>query len=583
MHSRGCHCANYSRNASSFYQRLPAAVDLFFERLYPLPSYAFLHPATTKTRCAERKLELPLAYAICGLVSFKCDFDAQDSGFACIQMAEQIIWQQLERLTILSRLEALLLIIHYRKETGRFQRAFMLIAMAARAAAAMRLNHEHPELNPVAQEKRRRLVWSLKLVERYFSIGLQEFEVCPYETLYIQLPSREDEFNLRNHPRGFASEDRDEVGAYRLCIKLEAVRRDVMKLSRYIDMCDESFPQLPKLIQGLERELANVELKLPHGADLTPAALITLLSNRWLPRHVFLYLSWHQCHCDLYRLMLSGYQEAAPSAGLRSLDPTYSAKAEYQCLQHASSIVRIVTSLNEQSTLPHSLDFDTAICVYQSVRLIFFISRFGKGINLPSSEFATSRAALCIAALKRFFPSSVLVRPIVNELERVMKEFTSRGIVPQRWSSAPEQPEYPNDPSRKLSSVAKARQKFAIHSLLLQAEFADDEDDDMPPWTNASSPSIGSLLTVQRGHTLPSPVDSSLLHPPAASDSAESQWSPMGAASLASPGQYSDYPMPLDSWDMDTSAPEQPQDLQFPLFPWFGLQSSHWPLTSDAQ
>lgn len=70
----------------------------------------------------------------------------------------------------------------------------MLAALAARTAAALRLNYERTELAPVAQEARRRLYWALYLLDDYFCVGLREFELCPEETIYLQLPCREEIF-----------------------------------------------------------------------------------------------------------------------------------------------------------------------------------------------------------------------------------------------------------------------------------------------------------------------------------------------------------------------------------------------------
>ncbi|KAI1345446.1 hypothetical protein F5Y01DRAFT_300517, partial [Xylaria sp. FL0043] len=96
----------------------------------------------------------------------------------------------------------------------------MLTATAARFAAAMRLNHERPDLDPITQEVRRRIVWSLKIVKRYFSVGLQEFQACPIETIYLRFPCAENEFGCDN--------SNGDDGAYSLFVQLELIRHDIM-------------------------------------------------------------------------------------------------------------------------------------------------------------------------------------------------------------------------------------------------------------------------------------------------------------------------------------------------------------------
>ncbi|GKT46273.1 uncharacterized protein ColSpa_06454 [Colletotrichum spaethianum] len=335
-------------------QYLPASVKSFFEKVYPLPSHAFLHPETTRERCREGKIDPALGHAICALATLHSgsDFQIRDRAAAWVQTVEQRIWQHLENPTI-PRLQALLLVIRYQMETWKFQRAFMLTATAARFAAALRLNHERPDLDFVAQEVRRRIMWSLKVTERYFSVGLPEFEACPIETIYLQFP-----------------------------------------------------------------------------------------------RVVF-----------------------------AAVDAAYVASSEQSCLLHATAIIQILTNLNQYSTSHLLLEFDAAICAYHATRLLLFISQSGRVPDCPSPEFAVSRAALCLAALKRFFPSSALAKPIIDDMERLTK-----GHAPQESGiggiSSPDFQEGSRKLDEQLPDAAKARQRLAIHSLLRQADFTDEDDGD---------------------------------------------------------------------------------------------------------
>ncbi|KAK1675015.1 hypothetical protein BDP55DRAFT_508504, partial [Colletotrichum godetiae] len=431
---------------------LPGAVESFFEKVYPLPSHAFMHPETTRERCREGRIDSALAHAICALATLHCGSDLQtrDRATSWVQTAEQKIWQHLENPTI-PRLQALLLVINYQMETGKFQRAFMLTATAARFAAAMRLNHERPDLDFVAQEIRRRIMWSLKITERYFSVGLPEFEACPIETIYLQYPSSENEFSNDNGNSGDGS-------CYRLYVRLEITRRDIMKLTRGVTLCDQPFLPLAKLIGDFESDLGEIGSFMPDGTDFSFGNIEALDGDRWLRRRLFMHISFHQAHCDLYRILLSGYPEAAPRVVLEAVDIDYITAAEQNCLKHATAIIRILTGLNQHSTAHLLLEFDTAICAYHATRLLLFIARSQRTPGCPSPEFALSRAALCLAALQRFFPSSALVKPIIDDMERL-----SRGHAPQEAG---------------IGGLSSPEQRLAIHSLLRQADFTDEDDGD---------------------------------------------------------------------------------------------------------
>ncbi|KAK1855543.1 hypothetical protein CCHR01_01867 [Colletotrichum chrysophilum] len=457
-----------SLHGAEIAQHIPACVESFFEKVYPLPSHAFLHPETTMERCRAGKIDPALAYAICALATLHSasDLQTRERATPWVQTAEQRIWHHLECPTI-ARLQALLLIIHYQMETGRFQRAFMLTATAARFAAAMRLNHERPDLDLVAQEVRRRIMWSLKITERYFSVGLPEFEACPIETIYLQFPSAEEDFCPTFEP--------GDGSCYRLYVRLEIIRRDIMKLTRGVALCDQPFMPLAKLIGDFERDLAEIGSQMPDGTEFPLSQLEVHFNDRWLRRRLFMHVSFHQAHCDLYRILLSGYPEAAPRVVLDAIDEGYITAAYRNCLKHSTSIIQILTNLNQHSPSHLLLEFDTAICAYHATRLVLFLSRSGRTQDLPSPEFAQSRAALCLAALKRFFPASALVKPIINDMERL-----TQGHAPQKTGigglSSPEFQEGRRNLEQQLSTAAKARQRLAIHSLLRQADFTDEDD-----------------------------------------------------------------------------------------------------------
>ncbi|KAI0534158.1 hypothetical protein GGR58DRAFT_516325 [Xylaria digitata] len=451
-------------------RNLDDLVDVYFDRVYPLPSHAFLHPARTRERCREGKADQALAYAICALATWHSqpDQDARARADAWSKTAENRILRHLESPTI-SRLQALLLIINYQMQAGLFQRAFMLMATAARYAAAMRLNHERPDLDPITQEVRRRIIWSLKIIERYFSVGLPEFEACHIETIYLRFPCPESEFGC--------DVSGGDDGAYSLFVRLELVRRDIMKLTRAVSLCEQPYNPLTKLIADLKGDLDKVALQLSSNAS--HASLSTSVDgdgNHLSIRQVFAHISFHQASCDLHRILLKGYPEAAPRIVLDAVDEAHTETAQHECLKHASAIVQILTNLNHNSKSALLLEFDTAICTYHAVRLILFIARSGHNIDGPTPEFAASRADLCLVAMRRFFAHSALAQPIIDDIERLKKGLTPEEAVVGGLTSPPEFQEGRRNMEQQLSEAAKARQRLAIHSLLRRADFTDEDE-----------------------------------------------------------------------------------------------------------
>ncbi|KAF5609294.1 beta-glucosidase [Fusarium subglutinans] len=313
--TRGSGYVGPSRN------QIDTLLDVFFKFVYPMPSYAFLHPEATRRRCRSHDVHRALPASICAVAMLylhrevNLDLDRrQDSGQRAlgrivtsaddtwIRIAEESIWQSLESPSI-TKLQALLLVIHH----------------------------------------------------------------------YLQLPSQ-----------------------------LSACMEKPAPILEALLSADESFDPLGNSSNG-DRS-----------------------TSRWLPRLLLAHISWHQAHCDINRILLPGYSEAAPAAVLVGHDHQALLAAEAQCLHHAMRIIYILTALNQHSTQHHLLEFDTAICAYHATRLILFISRFGQGPARPSPEFALSRAELCLAALKRFFRFSALVSPVLGELEESIAIFSEQ-------------------------------------------------------------------------------------------------------------------------------------------------------------
>ncbi|KAL6849678.1 hypothetical protein ACO1O0_009221 [Amphichorda felina] len=492
---------------------IPALMEAFFQHVYPLPSYAFLHPPTISKKFSDGTIEKCLVNAIAAVSSVRAPGirPCPNLESAWIQEAETLIWQHLESPSI-ARLQAMLLVILYRAETGQLRRAFMLASLAGRAATAMRLNHERPGSSPISLEVRRRLMWSLKLVERYFSVGLPEFELCPVENIYIQLPCVEYQFSGDSD----TWEAADDRGSYHISVKLEMFRRDVMKLNRSLALCDQPFPQLPKLMDDFQQHLDRIGAQLPDGPEPSPSQIDVWLHSRWLPRYLIMRLSFHQTHIDLYRLLLRNFRDAAPRVVVDSLDVEFLNTAEALCIRHAKMTVQTIAALSSSSlrrggggggdndnddndgTPPRLLEFDTAICAYTASRMLLFTARFGFTPERPSEEFALSRAELCLAAVRRFFPRSMLVRPIIGELQRLIDVFASNGTpAPSRFSSP--KPEASGqdhrDPTTQLSSAARIRQRLAIHSLLRQANFVDEDDEVEEAGAAAAAAVVGEPMT----------------------------------------------------------------------------------------
>lgn len=220
------------RTSSPTPQQVRSLVEEFFARLYPLPSFCFLHKETVIRRCVEKTIDESLKLAICAITAMMFGRHKEESA-NWAQEGERLILDRLDRPSIFT-MQASLLIIRYRAGVGQFPRAFILAGLAARWAVAMRLNYEHSSLSPVAQEVRRRTFWSLYLLEDSFCVGLKEFELFDPEIIHLQLPCEDADFTQeRPSTTGYLQPGRglepEVLGSRAAFVKLAFIRRGIMR------------------------------------------------------------------------------------------------------------------------------------------------------------------------------------------------------------------------------------------------------------------------------------------------------------------------------------------------------------------
>ncbi|KAI5918660.1 hypothetical protein F4810DRAFT_704072 [Camillea tinctor] len=449
-------------------------VEDYFQYLYPLPSFAFLHKPTVIQRCLDRTINEPLRLAICAVTALQL----QRASFChdlWVQEAEQTVLQQIGRPSIF-HLQALLLVVRYRIDSGEFPAAFMLAALAARTAVALRLNYERSELAHVAQEARRRLFWSLYLLDDFFCVGLREFELCPEETIHLQLPCSEAIFEAGQysqtgtlHPS--PSDNAMLIGLRGVFIRLTSARRAIMRLNRRVGLGEESSLMIGQRIRQFERELMLLNTTL---GPLDRYSVTNLTLCKWQAQFVMLHMSWHQCHCDLYRMVLNGYGEAAPSRVLAGIDPRDRVAMQLKCLEHAEDIIRILSDFTNHGDSSCLLERDAAVCAFESARLVMFGARLPGAIS--TLDVAINKARLSLHIITQFFPYSASTRPLKTDLECLIASYSVRLALQSQTQSSetPSEPDRPSRSSSKVSQYANSRQRLSVQSLLLQSDFADD-------------------------------------------------------------------------------------------------------------
>ncbi|KAM0211076.1 hypothetical protein ACHAQD_010406 [Fusarium lateritium] len=445
-------------------------VSLYFERLYALPSYSFLHQATVVQRCRDKSIDRALQLAICSITAIHFD-KYQDERDGWAQEAERLILERLEEPSIF-KIQSSLLLIRHRAAIGQFPRAFIMAGLAARWAAALRLNYEHSKLSPVAQEVRRRTFWSLYLLEDSFCVGLKEFELFDPEIIYLQLPCEDEDFNQEKHvATGYLQPGKglepEVLGPRAAFVRLSSVRRAIIRFNRRISMKEVNTSELFSSIERFQNDLLRLKTKLSPQDQYPPS---NLGNTHLSPQYITMHMSWHQCHCDLYRIFITEFPESTPHASIDCISVSEKASMKERCISHAEQMVNILSDFVQHKEEKTMLEFDAAICAYHSARLLLFGAYTGRDNTGILMQAAISKAQLCLDVITRYFGFSAQLKSMRQELERVIRQH-------KLWLESPDhQPVTTAVPvsSSKLSKDAYNRQRLAIHSLLRQSDFEDD-------------------------------------------------------------------------------------------------------------
>ncbi|KAF7541150.1 hypothetical protein G7054_g870 [Neopestalotiopsis clavispora] len=452
---------------------LSELVEDYFRHLYPLASYGFLHKATVVQRCHEGSIDTPLKLAICAITSLLLRRTSLCHDI-WIQQAEQSILQQLAQPSIF-RLQALLLIVRYRIESGDFPTAFMLAALAARSAVGLRLNFERAELPPLAQEARRRLFWSLYLLDDFFCVGLREFELCPKETIHLQLPCDDELFEAGQHCRTgtlqqYPLEVPATIGLRGIFLRLVSTRREIMRFIRQVDLRELQPASFATSLQRFEQELNCLRAGLSQSEQYS---VFNLANSRTQAEFIMLHLSWNQCFCDLYRQFLSGYSEAAPTLMIAGIPLARRQALQRQCEEHAEANIQMVTDFWNNCSRNSILERDTAVCAAESARIILFLASISS--NRPTMEAAIRKANMCLSFITHFFSHSEATKALRHKLVMVIGGYSnSLALQHKKAIQEPDPPEI--RPAARVSQYANSRQKLSVQSLLLQSDFVDDSD-----------------------------------------------------------------------------------------------------------
>jgi hypothetical protein len=173
-------------------------VDTFFDLLYPNPEFCYLHRAIFVKMLGTGQIDTVLLKSVCGVAARllpACHHSLRESAACWLEDAERDSLSSFAHVSV-SRLQALLTLVLHFHAVRKYRKTLFMFSHCVRMAFLLRLNHEDNSQNFLSREMRRRLMWSIYIMDTFLSGGLADFVLCPSDRICIQLPCEEIDFRL---------------------------------------------------------------------------------------------------------------------------------------------------------------------------------------------------------------------------------------------------------------------------------------------------------------------------------------------------------------------------------------------------
>ncbi|RGP62711.1 transcriptional regulatory protein [Fusarium sporotrichioides] len=454
-------------------QAVKQHIDAYFDLIHPIPCYGFLHRATLLQSWSKNELNPCVLSAICSITSRFVNpgsSEHRDMAKRWIQEAESHLLQQLVQPQV-SDVEAWLLVTFDHYLSQRVNKMLVSMALTSRLAYILRLNHEDPRQKFLVQERRRRLMWSIYIMESLYSSGKAEFTACTNETLHIRLPCNEKSFSidLRVTTEPLcppALPDTANIGLLGYCIRVLDIRNRAQRLTLTITNHRKPIEECLVAVERIESELRQFSASLParYHLDRTAFSLRAFSPSR--TPFLMLHAWWHQTYCDLFRFTIPGFREGLPASEILQMSPEFTASCREKCLFHAISVSKILEIPKAVGGSELISDPSIAMCAFHSARIISRLGQHPMG-DMPQMELV-GRLTACSKALEEqasILPTTAILLKGINDLVNdAQRNRDGPNACTSIWEEEESESRRLSQPPQTAQGVSEVREVFSKHS-----------------------------------------------------------------------------------------------------------------------
>lgn len=392
----------------------------------------------------------PLLHIICALgakfyvlkvrevMSLPDDFSLK-AGNKWAEKAKLMLFSKINNISVQETMAVVLLHEHDLR-IGNYNSAFMLTGLAVRMAQALQINIEKTanvlsrgdegQLSWSCREARRRLMWSIYIMDTWVGSGVDELTLVDERDIKIQLPCTEHNFTLQipcivetirpgEYLPFISAQDRekepiDSLDIPAQFIRLLSLRRKVLRYVKHLDTV--VLPWLP------ESEFNKLETTLLQWYEDLPDSLYTTRPNIYMRKDssqlgALLLLHWiyHQTLCDLNRIGMRELFNIPNSFILPPDQEAFVTRIQDRCVEHAECIAMIFGEALKHGNEALA-DTWLPVIAHDSCRVIVHYTSHQLGTAKLKRAFIRGHHVACLQrnlkALKKMIPMYQLSQPL---------------------------------------------------------------------------------------------------------------------------------------------------------------------------
>lgn len=469
----------YSPDLPSSQAHINELVETYFVHIHSLRSFGFIHKRKFMQQIVDWRSSWydhqknPLLLVVCALgAKFSalkyCDESQLADGLALsagnqwAHKAYQLVFLGLNNATTETTM-AIVLLHEHELRVGNYAKAFMLTGLGVRMAQVLQLAFESStdvlcarsqELPVHIKEARRRLMWSVYIMDSWVGSGMDELTLIDEADIKIQLPCSDRRFDYQEPcitevlkpesylpfvspedvAKGLAETlDLDGHLIRLVSLRKKVLRQVVMRNSPPLLPWDTNLTSAHRNLRHLgqatqlwspESEFAILQSQLQRWADGLPQSL-RFTRNAICARKdasqlgglLFCHFTYHQTMCDLTRIGMGDLFNGEVRVEQQPQHAAFNTRLQDQCFDHCMALCALFEEAMRHG--PEALaDTWLSVVAHDSARVIVHYISKGLGSSRDKGETFQSHAIAAVhsnlRALRKMIPYHFLAQSLVS-------------------------------------------------------------------------------------------------------------------------------------------------------------------------